>query len=182
MIRLKCPQCGQTAEAPEGIVAHGLQCYQCNVPVIIADPVVAARRVRASQSQVHGMILGACLGAVAVPLLGIGGGTVGMAIAGGIAGTIIGITIGLVQSIFDPLWLGFLLWPQSVLSTWVIACIVLGFLGGVYGAISGDLVKQFGEGAVLFWSGVGGLCWGGWLGAYLGKTSAESASSGNSSA
>jgi hypothetical protein len=176
MILLKCPRCGRTAEAPDELVDEGQQCYACNVPVVIASSEVDARRRQACEERFRGMVIGACLGTVLVPLVGATGGVVGMSIAGGVAGAVFGLTAGVLHGWLDALGWSALLadgsWGSWV-RAWVLVTMVLGCIWGVIAGASGELVEQNGWWATLIQSGFGGCCLGGFLGARWGHSFAR---------
>ena len=46
----------QAADAPEELVEEGHLCYHCQVPLLIADPAIAERRLRGRAGQLRGRL------------------------------------------------------------------------------------------------------------------------------
>src|SRR5262245_58199238 len=96
MIALKCPTCGNQAELPERLAVQAHQCYRCGVRLEIADPRVAAQRMAVARDRDRELLLGAILDETVVPIVGILGGAIGMAIIATVAGMLLGGVMGIV--------------------------------------------------------------------------------------
>jgi hypothetical protein len=173
MITMRCPQCGQSANIPDELVDEGHPCYKCGSSLEIAYPAVAARRARARSGQLRGMVIGAGTGASTILAFGFIGGPLGGAIAGAVAGATLGVVTGFVEGLIGGSEWAVLMWDGSWLSTWAKLSMALGGIAGLLLGLSGDFFPEYGQGAVLAWGGLGGLCLGGLFGARVGRQSTE---------
>lgn len=169
MILMKCPQCGKSAEAPEQFVDEGLKCYQCQVPLEIADSRVADGLKQQKLSQWLGLLIGAVVGGGGVLSAGLFGGEVGQAFAGAVAGAFLGIVVGFIEGLFSGLSWSVVMWDSGWLRYWAKFTM---FVGGVVGLVlgaTGELDEFYGTLAVPLGGAIGGLSFGGLIGMHLGR-------------
>lgn len=160
MVLIKCPRCGQTAEAADGLSDSDLVCYWCQCRTLYADPESVRQRAEAQWQRVCFTILGALAGMFLVPLIGETGGIAGAAFAEGVAGAVLGVIVGLgllaEAFAFEPTGYRFLAW-------YCVVAMAIGLAYGTAGGITGQFTDETGFGSIYIMSGIGGACLAGFL-------------------
>jgi hypothetical protein len=150
-----------------------LRCFRCNVGLVEADPAAGARRRRLAQEQRWRRVgIGMFLGAILVPAVGVGGGPVGLALAGGVAGASLGMLLGLVYGLIEGAGWALLMGDTSWVPFWAWCSMGIGFVAGMVAGWSGD---AGGSALILLGGAAGGTALGGLLAAFA-DSPAESAS------
>jgi hypothetical protein len=167
MILMKCPKCGREADAPDSIVDEGHKCYQCNIPLVLANEEIAVEREQTKENKMFGTAIGALMGLVFVLLFGLTGGPLGWGIVGAIACGFVAVLVGIFRGFLEGLVyakvFSDITWVSYSMKLLLVMFALFGFIGGFFGGMN----EKDHSPTVFLIGCIGGMCIGGWIGRTL---------------